>query len=254
MPAARDTLARSSSGMLWVEKSGAVWYNPITSQERGSDMAGLRKASEIRAAKKQLRAVSSVRRSVFYLMRAILTVLAAATVSIFAFLSAARVSNAYILVNEGMPLRAESILKNGSVNDLAAYFTSDCIEGDALQRETSAAPYAGAAISSYQYDLSIANLHLLPWHVNTYVDVVEQILAIRGTMPVESGVNQIPDWMPRKYRLDLVKVDGRWYIGSITLLELNPKIDPPATPDPYAEPIPMVTPSPAPTPTPFPIE
>jgi hypothetical protein len=195
-----------------------------------------------------------VRRSVFYFMRAILMVLAVAVIGIFAFLSAARVSNAYILVNEGMPLRAECILKNASVNDLAAYFTSDCIGEDRMQRETSAVPYTGATITSYQYDLSIANLHLLPWHVNTYVDVVEQILALRGSMPAESETTQIPDWTPRKYRLTLVKVDNRWYIGAVELLELNPKLDPPATPDPYAEPLPMVTPSPAPTPTPFPME
>ena len=217
-------------------------------------MAATGKASEIRAARKQLRAVTSVRRSVFYFMRTILTVLAVGALCILAFLSAARMSTTYILVNEGMSQRAECILKNASENDLASFFTVSCIESDANQRETSAAPYGNVTVSSYEYSLRILNMHLLPWHINTYVDVVEQILAIRGTMPVESGVNQIPDWMPRKYRLDLVKVDGRWYIGSITLLELNPKIDPPATPDPYAEPIPMVTPSPAPTPTPFPIE
>ncbi len=217
-------------------------------------MASKPKASEIRAAKKQLRAVMGVRRSVFYFMRTILMILAVATLCIFAFLSAARISNAYILVNEGMPLRAECILKNASTNDLAAYFTSDCINEDALQRETSAAPYAGSTVSSYQYDLSISNLHLLPWHVNTYVDTVEQIRAIRGSMPAESGISQIPDWTPRKYRLHLEKIDNRWYIDSIELLELNPKIDPPATPDPYADPIPMTTPTPAPTPTPFPSE
>ena len=217
-------------------------------------MASKKKASEIRAARKQLRAVTGVRRSVFYFMRAILTVLIVATLCIFSFLSAARISNAYILVNEGMSLRAESILKNASVNDLAAYFTSDCIGTDKLQRETSAAPYAGSSVSSYQYDLSIASLHLLPWHVNTYVDVVEQIRSIRGSVSAESGISQIPDWTPRKYRLTLSKIENRWYIDSIELLELNPKIDPPATPDPYADPIPMTTPTPAPTPTPFPVE
>ena len=96
-----------------------------------------RKASEIRAAHKQLRAITAVRRSVFYFMRTILVILATGALCILSFLSAARVSNAYILVNEGMPLRADCILKNGSVNDLAAYFTSACVTNDAPQRETS---------------------------------------------------------------------------------------------------------------------
>ena len=55
------------------------------------------------------------------------------------------------------------------------------------------------------------------------------------------------------YRLHLDRTDGRWFIESVELLELNPKLDPPATPDPNVDPIPIVTPSPAPTPTPAPI-
>ena len=216
-------------------------------------MAGLRKASEIRAARRQLRAISSVRRSVFYFMRAILTVLVIGALCILAFLSTARLSNAYILVNEGMPLRADCILKGESQTDLTPYFTSDCIESDAAQRGTSAAPYAGITVSSFEYSLSIKDMHIMPWHANTYIDVVEQIRAIKGSVPSESGTHTIPDWAPRKYRLYLERVDGRWFIDSVELLELNPKIDPPATPDPYMDPLPIVTPLPVPTATPAPI-
>lgn len=217
-------------------------------------MATTGKASEIRAARKQLRAVTAVRRSVFYFMRTILTVLIIGALCILTFMSAARLSNAYILVNEGMVLRAECILKNAPDNDLASYFTSGCINSDASQRETSAAPYSGMTLSSYEYSLKIRNLHILPWHANTYVDVVEQIRGIKGSVPAESGAGaSIPDWTPRSYRLHLGRVDGRWFIDSIELLELNPKLDPPATPDPYAEPLPIVTPSPVPTASPSPL-
>lgn len=215
-------------------------------------MAGIRKASEIRAARKQLRAISSVRRSVFYFMRAILTVLVIGALCILSFLSASRLSNAYILVNEGMPLRAECILKDGSVSDLAVYFTADCIENDAKQRSTSAVPYEGITVSSYEYSLSIKEMHIMPWQASTYVDVVEQIRTVKGSVSAESGAGAIPDWAPRKYRLYLERIDGRWFIGTVELLELNPKLDPPATPDPYQDPLPIVTPSPVPSATPAP--
>ena len=216
-------------------------------------MAAIRKASEIRAARKRLRAVTAVRRSVFYFMRAILTVLAIGVFCILAFLSAARVSNAYILVNEGMTLRADCILKNTSDADLAAYFSSACINYDASQRETSAAPYAGITVSSYEYSLKIESMHILPWHINTYVDVVEQIRGIKGMASAESASGTaIPEWTPCKYRLHLDRTDGRWFIESVELLELNPKLNPPATPDPDAEPLPIYTPTPAPTATPAP--
>lgn len=212
-----------------------------------------RKASEIRAARKQLRAVTAVRRSLFYFMRTILTVLAVGGLGILSFLSAARLSNAYILVNEGMTLRADCILKNASDNDLAAYFSSACINSDAPQRETSAAPYAGVTVASYEYSLRIQNMHILPWHINTYVDAVEQIRGIKGTVSAESVSGAtIPEWSPRRYRLHLDRTDGRWFIESVELLELNPKLDPPATPDPDADPLPIYTPTPAPTATPAP--
>lgn len=218
-------------------------------------MAGTMKPSEIRAARKQLRAVTSARRSIFYLMRTILTVLAVAALCVVAFIAASRISNAYILVNEGMPLRADCILKSASPNEMAAYFSSDCINADTSQRETGAAPYAGATVLSYEYSLSIAGIHLLPWHADPYVDVIEQIRAIRGTASSDSGSDgTIPDWTPRKYRLHLERIDSRWYIGSVELLELNSKIAAPNTPDPDVDPIPMATPTdtPVPSETPFP--
>ena len=217
-------------------------------------MASFQKPSEIRAARKQLRAVTAARRSIFYFMRAILVVLAVAALCVVAFISAARISNAYILINEGMPLRADCILKGTSPNEMAAYFSSDCINNDAPQREIGAAPYQSATVTSYEYSLSIESVHLLPWQTDLYVVALEQIRAIRGSLITESGTEAaIPDWTPRKYRLHLEKIDSRWYIGSVELVELNPKIDPPATPDPDADPIPMVTPTPTPLPSETPL-
>ena len=212
-----------------------------------------RKASEIRAARKQLRAVTAVRRSVFYFMRAILTVLAIGALCILSFLSAARASNVYILVNEGMSQRADCILKHAPESDLLSFFTVDCVEADAVQRETGAAPYGSITVSSYEYSLRILNMHLLPWHINTYVDVVEQIRGIKGSVSSESGSDTgIPEWSSRKYRLNVGRTEARWFIESIEILELNPKMEAPATPDPYASPLPIVTPSPVPTPVPSP--
>ena len=215
-------------------------------------MAVRRKASEIRAARKQLRAVSGVRRSVFYFMHAILVILAVGALCILSFVTGARMSNAYILVNEGMTVRAGSMLKNTPDEELSVYFTSGCVQSDAAERAACAEPYAGISISSYEYSLKIDDLHILPWQVKTYVDVVEQIRNIKGTASGDAGSASIPEWTPRLYRLHLVKEDGRWLIDSVELLKLNPKIDAPATPDPDAEPLPMVTPTPVPTPEPTP--
>ena len=216
-------------------------------------MAGTPKASEIRAARKQLRAVTSVRRSIFYFMRAILVVLMIGALCILAFMSGTRISNAYILVNEGMSARADCMLKNAEENELTSYFSLACIDSDSDERSNNVAPYAAMTVSSYEYNLNIKSLHIFPWQIGTYVDVVEQIRSVKGAFSAESdGFGSVPDWTPRKYRLHLGKAEGRWLIEQVELLELNPKIDPPATPDPDAEPLPMVTPSPVPTPEPSP--
>ena len=215
-------------------------------------MAAVRKASEIRAARKQLRAVTAVRRSVFYFMRAILVLLAIGALCILSFISASRLSNAYILVNEGMNMRAECILKNSPESDLTAYFSLHCIQNDAEERMNNAAPYEGMSVSSYEYSLKIRDLHIFPWQIGTYVDVVEQIRGIKGSFAAESGAASVPDWTPRMYRLYLRKAEGRWLIETVELLELNPKLDVAATPDPNADPLPIVTPSPVPPDTPAP--
>lgn len=215
-------------------------------------MAAVRKASEIRAARKQLRAVTAVRRSVFYFMRAILVLLAIGALCILSFISASRLSNAYILVNEGMNMRAECILKNSPESDLTAYFSLHCIQNDAEERMNNAAPYEGMSVSSYEYSLKIRDLHIFPWQIGTYVDVVEQIRGIKGSFAAESGTASVPDWTPRMYRLYLRKAEGRWLIETVELLELNPKLDVAATPDPNADPLPIVTPSPVPPDTPAP--
>ena len=156
-------------------------------------MAATRKASEIRAARKQLRAVTSVRRSVFYFMRTILTVLAVGALCILAFLSAARMSTTYILVNEGMSQRAECILKHASENDLASFFTVSCIESDANQRETSAAPYGNVTVSSYEYSLRILNMHLLrtlPFRIGLRASIV----CISAERTVDGSLNPSNCW------------------------------------------------------------
>lgn len=216
-------------------------------------MAATRKASEIRAARRQLRAVTAVRRSVFYFMRAILIILLIGALCIFSFVFGSRLSNAYILVNEGMSMRAECILKNTPENELTVYFTAQCIQEDADERAACAAPYADMTVSSYEYRLKISEMHILPWHINMYVDVVEQVRSVKGTVSADSGSGTTAaSWTPRRYRLHLGKTDGRWMIESVELLELNPKLEAPATPDPEAEPLPIVTPSPVPTNTPLP--
>ena len=59
-----------------------------------------------------------------------------------------------------------------------------------------------------------------------------------------------PEWIPIRYRLTLTKINGSWRISSLTMLELDPAIDPLPTADPDSSPLPMATPTQSPAPTP----
>ena len=204
--------------------------------------------AEIAATKSAVKTLRTTRRSIIFLIRTILLVLLVVMLCVAAFITTARLSNSYILVNEGMPLRAASMLHGVDDPDLANYFTNDCITEDAALRMQSVSAFQDFTVTDYEYDLIIDKMHVFPWQASTYIDVTEQITAIKATALLESGASEVPRWTPIRYRLYLQQIDARWYIRTIELLEVNPVLPPANTPDPDLSPLPMVTPSPEPTP------
>lgn len=189
-------------------------------------------------------------RSTMYVVRTLLLIIMGCIVCIAAFLTAERVANLYILTNEGMALRAECILADGAKNDLEEYFTLTYLDTDTALADTT---YDAYTISSYNYDLSIRKLSVLPWSMTATVTAVERI-TIKGAINaslLEEGDNAenypLPAWTPREYRIDFVNGDGRWFINGLTVLTENPEIEGLGTPDPNRSPIPAATPTPAPT-------
>ena len=207
--------------------------------------------AEIAATKSAVKTLRTTRRSIIFLIRTILLVLLVVMLCVAAFITTARLSNSYILVNEGMPLRAAPMLHGVDDPDLANYFTNDCITEDAALRMQSVSAFQDFTVTDYEYDLIIDKMHVFPWQASTYIDVTEQITAIKATALLESGASEVPRWTPIRYRLYLQQIDARWYIRTIELLEVNPVLPPANTPDPDLSPLPMVTPSPEPTPISF---
>ncbi len=202
---------------------------------------------EIAAAKSVAKTLRISRRSILYLIRTILLTLLVVLICAAAFLTASYISNTYILISEGMTLRAASMLQGGDDPDLAIYFTGDCIRDDAQLRAQSIAQFADYTISDYEYALTIEKLHVLPWQSDKYVDVIEQITSITATPTADAAPSAAPVWTPIRYRLHLQRIDTRWYVYQIELIELNPDLPAANTPDPARSPIPMATPTPEPT-------
>ena len=188
-------------------------------------------------------------RSSLYIARTIALVFLGVMLCVLAFVSCARLANLYILVNEGMALRAECILQDGPKEELDNYFTVECIAADGRLSDTTYQPYT---VTSYNYMLDFSRIRVWPWFKDLSVDVLEQTDRIVGS----ANSNAVdpdsapPPWTPIRYRLTVSKVKGSWRISSIITLTVDPKIDPLPTADPERSPLPMATPTVSPLPTP----
>lgn len=187
-------------------------------------------------------------RTTMYVVRTLLFVIMGLIICIAAFITAERYANLYILVNEGMALRAECIIADGAQNDLEEYFTLSCLSADRVSTDTT---YDNYNITSYNYDLSIQRVSVLPWSMTAEITAVERI-TLRGSINtnlLEEGQSAsdypLPQWTPVRYRISFINSNERWYISGVEVLEENPEQEALGTPDPNQSPIPAATPTPA---------
>lgn len=212
-------------------------------------------ANRIRQDGQDARGIRAARRTLMYIVRVMLLLLAGALVCALAFLTAERMSNLYILSTEGMSLRAESILTDDvEPGELEEYFLLAFLADDTA---LTADAYRDYTVSSYDYDLSIERISVLPWTATATVTAVETV-TVRGAFDSDKlaeGETQsdhpLPAWPVRRYRIRFVNTGSRWYISALELVEEDPHVEPLRTPDPNMTPLPMATPTPTPEPTPL---
>ena len=169
------------------------------------------------------------RRSIWYLLRTMLSVALVIVLCLGVFVTAMHISNLYILVTEGLELRAEYVLQGGELTALTEYFTEDFVSKDP-------ALYNGAddnfKVTNFIYKIEIKNLFVLPWHKNATVKVYEKLLSVSAS-PNEGAPEGItfPEWPAAVYNVKLTKAEGRWYISDMLLLMNSPEEEPLPTPD-----------------------
>lgn len=213
-------------------------------------MAEKARKKKIAEETREIKRIRIARRTMTYIVRTVLLVTLGGILCIAAFLTAERLSNLYILTSEGMSLRADCILADGAKNDLAEYFAPSFIERDAALSLTT---YDDYTVSSYDYDLTIERIAVLPWSLTATVTCVERI-DVHGSIHPDMLADgesasdyPVPAWTPARYKLHFFNNGTRWYISDIELVEERPKTAPLNTPDPNRSPRPMATPTPVPT-------
>ncbi|MBR3382979.1 MAG: hypothetical protein IKG85_08110 [Clostridia bacterium] len=172
--------------------------------------------------------IGKVRRSIWFVLRAVLIVSVVLGLAYAVFTEAMYVSNMYVVTTEGMKLRADTVLKNGSKTELRQYFTDDFIASDALLADGA---YLDYAVDSYDYRYSIKGFSVFPWATTGSFRYVERIPTITATPVSDEVSGPVTPWVPMYYKVNLKKVDGRWLIDSLVVLEENTPEEARPTPD-----------------------
>lgn len=172
--------------------------------------------------------VGVARRSVWFILRSIIIVSLIIALCYAVFVEALYVSNIYIIVTEGMAMRADCILTDGAVQELTDHFDKNWLLSDGSLYD---AKYDGYYVESYDYRISIESMKVFPWSSTARVGIVERIPSIQASAYNEGSQQPVPEWDNARYELLLEKVEGRWIITNITLVELNPEPEPANTPD-----------------------
>ena len=173
--------------------------------------------------------LGTTRRIIWYALRTVLVISVILALCYGVFTEAMYISNMYIVATEGMSLRAEAILTSASVSDLEQYFTEEQLDGDYMLY---AGTYGDYTIENYDYRFQIKGIRVLPWSKSGTITYVERIPTITGSADFESETPAYPPaWTPVCYAIRLNKVEGRWLISGLTVLEENPEEEVLPTPD-----------------------
>lgn len=171
------------------------------------------------------------RRSIWYILRMLLEVVALVALVLGVFTAGLYTSNIYIIVQDGMAKRAACILHNSDFSELTEYFTDEFLLTDtALQKGA----YDGFDVESYDYRADMELYIALPWENEVEVHITEKLASIAAS-PKEQTEGalppQLPAWPTTRCALTMVRRDGDWLIHALTVLETNPAEEPLPTPD-----------------------
>ncbi len=198
-----------------------------------------------------------LRLMVFVLKNLVLILLVGALL-VIAFTFAMDASNVYIVANDGMNMRAEVVLGLEEASELPKFFTTAALETDPLLKMNT---YTDYTIRSCDYRADVEWLWTWPWDTRAEVTLVEHIPAIDGELPVSKqteaqrntpGKILPPAWQDGRYKLTFTKIDGRWKISGMQLVEAVsplPTRTPQATSIASPPPVPTVSSSPLASPT-----
>ncbi len=168
------------------------------------------------------------RRGIWYILRTVIIIAVVVLLCYAAFMEALYISNNYIIVTEGMALRADCILNDGSLSMLNDYFSDSELNMDT---DLFADKYDAYHVESYNYSIDVEKMSVYPWSKKAVFVVRETVTQIIASPYDDGNTKAAPEWTNARYEVITEKYAGKWIITKINLVEADPDIDPPHTPD-----------------------
>ena len=172
-----------------------------------------------------------LRRFIWYLARRLLLLTIVAGLCTVTFYYAMNASNIYIVLKDGMAMRAQVIMMDESADDLTKFF-----QGTYLQRDENLqlaiaglSPYGYYTVRGIDHRLTMTWMWCWPWENTARVEFTETIPRIDGRVNSADATaaqalygdsyESPPKWQGGRYSATLVKENNQWHIRSLSLLE-----------------------------------
>ena len=144
-----------------------------------------------------------------------------------AFYFSMNATNIYIILKDGMAKRAQVVMM-GADEDLTVYFSSACLDRDALLNEARSGQSAYQnyySITGFDHRISLDWFWCWPWEDSARATITERIPAIDGK--VKSSAREAvtaqglslsaPKWQTTQYNVLLSRENGQWHIRNLTV-------------------------------------
>lgn len=168
-------------------------------------------------------------RFITYIAGKAVVILIVAAIMVTAFTCAMNLSNMFVVLSDGMELRANVALGKSDGDELPKYFYQQFLEEDEVLCDSE---YRKYKITSSSYSLDIDRLWAWPWQTRTTAVVKERVRLEGNLLPAYQNEEQLassekfpaPAWENHVYNVHMRKLNGStWIIEGMDVVEELPE-------------------------------
>ncbi len=171
-----------------------------------------------------------LRRFIWYLASRLMLLIVVLGLCVVTFYYAMNASNIYIVLKDGMAMRAQVIMMDESPDELTKFFQGSYLQQDEnlLLAIDEKSPYDLYTIIGIDHRLTMSWMWTWPWSTTAYVEFSESIDGIDGSVSSNyasqaealygDGYASPPAWPSGRYSATLVKENNQWHIRNISYI------------------------------------